>query len=89
MKAPRLVFASVPSEIEARYFMIAFSLNRRTLTIIDAPDKLAILLGTALRATETAPRLNEAATTPHMRPTETWIQPGVYEVVTADRGLPL
>ena len=86
MKAPRLVFASAPSEIQPRYFMIAFSLNRRTLTIIDAPEKLANLLGFALRAPEPALRPNEAATTPRSRPSETWIAPGVYEVVTSDNG---
>ncbi|KAF8516365.1 hypothetical protein JB92DRAFT_2910836 [Gautieria morchelliformis] len=89
MKAPRLVFASVPPEIEPRYFMIAFSLNRRTLTIIDAPEKLTILLGAALRATEPVSRPNEGATTPRIRASEEWIARGVYEVVTADRGLPL
>ena len=66
--------------------MIAFSLNRRTLTIIDAPEKLAILLGVALRVPEPLPRPNEAATTPRIRPSETWISQGVYEVVTSDSG---
>lgn len=84
MKAPRLVFASVPAEAKARYFMISFSLNRRTLTIIDAPERLAILLGSALRATERHPRPNEALTTPLRRPNDRWIAPSVYEVVTDD-----
>jgi hypothetical protein len=87
MKAPRLVFTSVPPEVQPRYFMIAFSLSRRTLTIIDAPEKLAILLGGALRATEPLPRVNQAATTPLVRPSDRWLAPGVYEVVTSESGL--
>lgn len=87
IKAPRLVFTSVPPEVQPRYFMIAFSLNHRTLTIIDAPEKLAILLGAALRATEPLARPNQAATTPRIRPSDTWVAPGVYEVVTGDSGL--
>ena len=73
MKAPRMVFASVPSDPEPYYFMVSFSLNRRTLTIIDAPRELAARLGAALCGTEA---MADAR----------WIEQGVYEVVTGVRG---
>ncbi|KAF8575348.1 hypothetical protein K439DRAFT_750708 [Ramaria rubella] len=81
MKAPRLVFASVPPESHPHYFMISFSLSRRTVTIIDAPAKLSVLLGAALRQSDSE-RPNEAATTPR-RSEDGWIHQGVYEVVTS------
>lgn len=85
LKAPRMIFTTIPRDARPEYFMISFSLNRRTVTIIDCPPDLAELLGDALRATP-RPRASSYATTPQVPASAGWAGEGVYEVVTGDRG---
>ncbi|GJJ13796.1 hypothetical protein Clacol_008053 [Clathrus columnatus] len=83
LKAPRLVFKSGPPEHQPRYFMICFSLNRRTAHIIGAPERLTLEIAKTLRVVTTF-RPNEAATMPSR--TDGWASQGVYEVTTSLEG---
>jgi len=85
MKAPRMVFTSVPPDPQPEYFMISFSLNHRTLTILDCPTDLAVLLGVALRGTAPPTPVGPPAHQPAAN--ARWIGESAYEVVTSTRGV--
>jgi len=43
-----MVFTNIPPEETVDYFMISFSMNHRTVHIIDAPDALASMISKAI-----------------------------------------
>ncbi|KAF8525066.1 hypothetical protein BU17DRAFT_83978 [Hysterangium stoloniferum] len=83
LKAPRLVFTTTTPDPNPCYFMISFSMTRRTVQIIYAPDKIRKQITTSLLASvRRFPEQSEAS----QRPTERTVEKGVIEVITSATG---
>ncbi|KIJ45169.1 hypothetical protein M422DRAFT_30019 [Sphaerobolus stellatus SS14] len=81
-KAPRLVFTTITREDNPTYFMISFSMNHRTVHIIDAPADLGKTLSKILAAKPLPPKPSESDYYKGSQTAVTQEHKGVLEITT-------